>query len=176
MLILDVQYLEKREYFNPLHRRLINIFRILQYFPVNYPVNVGIGGRSKAPSPSRLRIADETAKGRNEIKRRMEMHRSKGNAVRLFPLPGSGKSRQAGNRVKRLKRPSLVSSITSQSICLRSFVRFSKRSPHDRECQPRNYRLWPRDGGEKRNGGGNPREKIHRPRSILENVCAAVWN
>lgn len=52
MLILDVQYLEKREYFNPLHRRLINIFRILQYFPVNYPVNVGIGGRGKAPSPS----------------------------------------------------------------------------------------------------------------------------
>lgn len=48
MLILDVQYLEKREYFNLLHRRLINIFRILQYFPVNYPVNVGIGGRGKA--------------------------------------------------------------------------------------------------------------------------------
>lgn len=45
------------------------------------------------------------AKGRNEIKRPMEMHReSKGNAVRLFPPPRFRKG-QVGNRVKRLKRP-----------------------------------------------------------------------
>lgn len=89
------------EYFginNPLYRRLIIVFERnpVQYFPVNYLATSEYASSRKR---SRLRIADETAKGETRLSGQWRFragHRSKGNVFRpLFSPPWLCKDRQA---------------------------------------------------------------------------------
>lgn len=82
----------------PLYRRLIIVFERnpVQYFPVNYLATSEYASSRKR---SRLRIADETAKGETRLSGQWRFragHRSKGNVFRpLFSPPWLCKDRQA---------------------------------------------------------------------------------
>lgn len=48
------------------------------------------------------------------------------------------------------------------------------RGLHDRECQPRNYRLWPRDGGGEKWRRNLERRFIVPRRLVVENVWCEI--